>query len=598
MGRCAHTSVALALLLATATAARARAEDAGVETVEEHAPAAVVEPDSGSPPDPAPPAAEPGLDAGTGGTARPTPRVVVRVDAALADAAAPADAGVDAASADAGASADASVAADGSVAPAAVAAPSEPPASPAATGTSGDVLRTLIGLVLLMVLAYVGGHPRVARFEQRLGIAQVMTSGLPFVFLGLIAQQPALDILNRGTLDQLLPLLQFGLGWIGFQTGFSFEARELDRVPRGTGTVVLLLSTFPFVVISGVTALVLWAVGLGDDPLALARDSCLLGLAGALSAPTLERVIGQRMSPAALELARAIALLDDVLGVLALACLAAFLHGGAGSADAWHLPGVGWIFVTFGMAVSIGLVVYVVLRGTDSGGEKTSLLLGSVALTAGLAGYLSLSPLVICFFAGILLRNLPSDDKDELTRTFRRLERPIYLLFLLMLGALWRIQDWRGWALLPVFLLARFLGRYAGARVARRLPASETPDALDEAEDRDLALPPMGQLALAVVVTAQTLYESPAVQAIVTAVVGGGVLLEIVVQISGRQRRRKPGTRPSTPELLARIEPDAPRASEPSGADRTLVDEPSTASAVPADDPTPDAQTEPEDGTA
>ena len=412
----------------------------------------------------------------------------------------------------------------------------------AAEASSADVIRTLLGLVALIVLAYVGGHPRITKLEERLGIAQVMTSGLPYVFLGLLAQQPALDVLNESTLRSILPLLQFGLGWIGFQTGFSLEAGALDRVARGTGTVVILLSSFPFLVISGASALFLWAVGLGPDPVALARDACLLGLAGALSAPTLERVIGQRMSAPALELARAIALLDDVLGVAALACLAAFLHVGT-AADArghWQLPGVGWIFVTFGMAVSIGLVVYVVLRGTDSGGEKTSLLLGSVALTAGLAGYLSLSPLVICFFAGVLLRNLPGDDKPELEGTFRRLERPIYLLFLVIVGALWRIDDWRGWLLLPVFVGARLIGRYAGARTARRLPASERPGALDDTEDRDLVAPPMGQLALAFVVTAQTLYESPAVQAVVTSVIGGAVLVEVLVQVSSRRARAVP----------------------------------------------------------
>jgi len=252
------------------------------------------------------------------------------------------------------------------------------------------------------------------------------------------------------------------------------------------------------------------------------------------------------MSPQALELARANAVLDDALGMLALACLAAFLHVGVAGGDRhWELPSVGWLFVTFGMAVSVGLVVYVALRGTDSGGEKTSLLLGSVALTAGLAGYLSLSPLVISFFAGILLRNLPGEDKLELARTLRRLERPIYLLFLVIVGALWQIQDWRGWALLPFFVIARFAGRWVGARIARSLPEDERPDALAHTEDRDLALPPMGQLSLAFVVTAQTLYESPAVRAIVTAVVGGSVLVEIVVQISSRSARTPPPAPPA-----------------------------------------------------
>jgi Kef-type K+ transport system membrane component KefB len=490
-------------------------------------------------------------------------------DASIADAG-PIDAGVPSdAMVDAGVPADASALEGAALdaGPALAEATSEP--TPPAVPSPSAVIRTLLGLVALLALAYLGGLPRVQRIEERLGIAQVMTSGLPYVLLGLLARSPALNVLNDDTMRSILPLLQFGLGWIGFQTGFSFEASAMDRVARGTGTVVILLTGFPFLAIASASALLLWLVGLGPDPLALARDACLLGLAGALSAPTLERVIGQKMSTRALELARAVGHLDDVVGVIALACLAAFLHARAPGID-WQLPGVGWVFVTFGMAVTIGLVVYAVLRGTDSSAEKISLLLGSVALTAGLAGFLSLSPLVICFLAGVLLRNLPGDDKAQLAESFRRLERPIYLLFLVIVGGLWKIDDWRGWVLLPIFVLARFAGRFLGARTARALPERDRPPALEETQDRDLVTPPMGQLALAFVVTAQTLYESPAVQAVVTAVVGGAVLIEIVVQISAR--RARPHAAPQPPEDALsgqdRVDehvPPEPRPDEPKG---------------------------------
>ena len=77
------------------------------------------------------------------------------------------------------------------------------------------------------------------------------------------------------------------------------------------------------------------------------------------------------------------------------------------------------------------------------------LLLGSVAFAAGMAATLRLSPVVVCFFVGLLLANFPGDYKERVTETLTRLERPIYLLFLLVVGAHWRLQDWRGWALLP-----------------------------------------------------------------------------------------------------------------------------------------------------
>ncbi|MDQ3036351.1 MAG: cation:proton antiporter, partial [Myxococcota bacterium] len=405
---------------------------------------------------------------------------------------------------------------------------------------SGDVagsrvIRTLLGLIALLALAWIGSHPRVRQWEERMGISQVVTSGLPFVVLGLIARAPGVDILNEEVLTALTPLLQFGLGWIGFHTGFQFEGAAMDEVPRGTSSVVILLTGTSFATIAVSCGALLFLMGLGPSMSTLARDSAILALAGALSAPTIERIAGSRVSARALELAKTVAVLDDVVGVVALAMLFAWLHPARGG---WELPGVGWLFVTFGMAATLGLVMYAVLRGTESAAESTALLLGSVCFTAGMAGFFSLPPLVVCFLAGILLKNMPGGDKPRLSAAFARLERPIYLVFLVVVGALWRVDDWHGWALLPVFVLARVLGRWLGARTARRMPQEAQHPGLADISDPDLVTPPMGALALAFVVTARTLYESPATQAIVTAVIGGAVATEIVVQITSRRYAR------------------------------------------------------------
>jgi hypothetical protein len=224
---------------------------------------------------------------------------------------------------------------------------------------------------------------------------------------------------------------------------------------------------------------------------------------------------------------------------------------------------VGWLFVTFGMSTALGLVTYFVLGAASNAAEKTALVLGTVSFAAGMAGVFSLPPLVICFLAGVLLRNLPGDDKAELELVFSRLERPIYLLFLVIVGALWEMGDWRGWLLLPVFAGARLLGRLLGARAARSLPEDAQHAGLAETGDRHLVATPMGQLALAFVVTADTLYESPGVHAIVTAVIGGAVVMEIVVQVSGR--RTKSSDPPSSREtkLDAPAEPSAAGAAPP-----------------------------------
>ena len=436
--------------------------------------------------------------------------------------------------------------------------------------STGQVIRTILGLMFLLALAWLGGLPRVRRLEERLGISQVVTSGLPFVGLGALMHAPGVDVLSEDVLSSLTPLLQFGLGWIGFHTGFQFEGRAMDEVPRGTGSVVVLLTSFPFVLISVLAGVLMMATGLGVTPegfhdrdalITLARDAILLGLAGALSAPIAQGIA--KVASRATQLASTVAVLDDVFGVAALAVLSAWLR--PENESGWQLPGMGWLFVTLGMAATLGLVVHFALLTAESSGERSSLLLGSVAFTAGLAGYASISPLVVCFLAGVVLRNVPGGDKAALEASFTRLERPVYLLFLTIVGALWRIDDGRGWLLLAAFLIARVGGRWLGARSARQLPAANRPPSLDATPDHELVLAPMGQLAIALVVTAQTLYESPAIRATVTAVIGGSILSEIFCRIGARRSAAHP---PPPPEegpvtivesILSPADDDAPK---------------------------------------
>lgn len=458
--------------------------------------------------------------------------------------------------------------------------------------TTGEVVRTLLGLLGLLALAWLGGLPAVRRLEERLGITQVVTSGLPFVLLGLLMHAPGVDVLNENVLTSLTPLLQFGLGWIGFHTGFQFEARAMDQVPRGTGSVVVVLTSSPFLIITLLTAVLLWGTGLWDPDTfttdvsawrTLARDACLLGLAGALSAPIGNSLAKAKDGKSGPELAATLAVLDDVFGVFALALLSAWLR--PSHAEGWQLPGMGWLFVTLGMAAALGLVVHFALLTAESAGERASLLLGSVAFTAGLAGYASISPLVVCFLAGLVLRNVPGGDKASFEAAFTRLERPVYLLFLTIAGALWRIDDWRGWVLLVVFLVARLGGRTLGARLARQLPASNRPPSLAVVPDRELVLAPMGHLAIAFVVAAQTLYESPAIRAIVTAVIGGSIVSEILARFAIQ--------RSGTPPADAAPDADAPSEGETTGASEPDDGPPAEAPVATNEPPEPAAEDEP-----
>ena len=163
-----------------------------------------------------------------------------------------------------------------------------------------------------------------------------------------------------------------------------------------------------------------------------------------------------------------------------------------------------WVFFTLGIGGVLGILTYVLVRSARSQAEEMALLLGSIALSAGMSGYLSISPLVTCAIAGALLTNLPYKRMRALKETIAQVERPLYLIFLLVAGALWNPRAWQGWVLALVFVLSRVGGKLMGAHVAKRVGPEDLPDA----DTLGLALSAQSPIAIATIVSYVTIYKN------------------------------------------------------------------------------------------
>lgn len=407
------------------------------------------------------------------------------------------------------------------------------PPSPEPIVDPGVVVRTVLGLIVLLALAWIGGHPSVRRLEEWLGVSQVVTAGFAFVALGLVAAHPSVGILSHRVVRDLAPLLHLGLGWIGLLTGYQFDLRDIDRLPRGSATLVVAGAGLPFVLVFGGCALLMLALGLPWSDATFLRAAGTLAAAGAITSPSVARLLADRgLAAGPAQIIARVGVLDDIAGIGGLALLGAFFRP-VGGGIAWAIPaGATWFFITLGLGATLGIVVYAILRRPAAGAESILLVLGSVSFGAGMAGYLSLSPIVVCFIAGVILANLPGDYKEPLRATLERLERPIYLLFLVVVGALWHMGDWRGWLLMPIFVVLRLLGRRIGLGIARRRGADE----LVREVAPGLIAAPMGALSIAIVVNVQETYQDDAIPWMLTAVIGGAIVTEILVQFSARVR--------------------------------------------------------------
>src|SRR4029079_5499277 len=89
------------------------------------------------------------------------------------------------------------------------------------------------------------GNRRVVRLQERLGVSNVIAAGLPFVGLGLFASPPSIGILTGDVLARMRPILEFGLGWLGFIIGAQLDIRVLDKVPRGTAYLIPVAAVAP-----------------------------------------------------------------------------------------------------------------------------------------------------------------------------------------------------------------------------------------------------------------------------------------------------------------------------------------------------------------
>jgi Kef-type K+ transport system membrane component KefB len=391
---------------------------------------------------------------------------------------------------------------------------------------ASDAIRAILGLVVLTALAYLAGHPRVQRIERRLRIAHVVTTGLPFVLLGMLARQPRVGVLSDRIMENIAPLLPIGLGWIGLATGFRFDARMFQELPPATARVVAWTTLLPLALVSAMAGMMLIGTEGMTSNGSFARDALLLGSASVLtgrSSPGILRDLGADVASTS-RILRVIQL-QDLVALVGLLLVSSFFR--PAQEAGWSLPGIAWLFVAIGMGGAMGALVYAALSQFKTKAELTTILLGSVCLCAGLASHLRLSPLAVCFLTGVVLSNFPSSWREAVREGLQRMERPIYLLFLVVVGALWSFGDWQGWALLGLFVAGRMSGKVIGARWA-----NGTQEVLDARERRVLSAGPIGALSIAIVVNAQDLYPAPSISWIVTAVIGGAFLSEILVQFA------------------------------------------------------------------
>lgn len=396
--------------------------------------------------------------------------------------------------------------------------------------TAPDIARLVVALAIAVTLAVLGAHPRVVRLERRFGLTVLATSGFPFLALGLAFRE--LGVLTPAVLSDLRPLFEFGLGWIGLTIGATLDLRRLDRIPAPFGAFISLASILPIIFAAVACSLVLVWLGLTPGK-GLTRDALILMACAAVSAPANVDLLLRRWTrwrDLVIEVTRI-----DQLAALAILGFVAIMFRPDRTVTLWHLPRSGWFLMTLGLGALLGVVIYLLIRNVREKTERLALLVGGVALASGMAGYLALAVAVVCALAGAVMVNLPRSRGARVGESLREVERPVYLLFLFIVGASWRPDEWQGWLLGLVFFASRAYGKVVAVRVAKWFDPK-----MPDWKPLAVAILPESSVAIVVLFSASAIDAGgtpDAVRWAVNAVIVGSVLTEIVVQSYQRRQR-------------------------------------------------------------
>lgn len=431
-----------------------------------------------------------------------------------------------------------------------------------------------VSTLILILLALLGARFSFSTIFVPSGPRLVFRTGTHFLFLGLALGPHALGLLTEEAITQLFPLLGLGLGWIGFLFGLQLDRRHLRQFPPVFVLLSLGQAFLTFLFFLGVGWAVMTHMGQsGQVQLLLlvsaAATACISTPAGIALISTNFLVKGKVR-----DLLFFVASLDALVGIVALQFAYSLFPPGSLVGGLPLGPDLLWVLEALGLGVICGILFLWLTRPRPGGEELVLFLLGIAAFSSGAALQLQISPLFVAVTMGTVVANL-SPEPQRVYRILHQWEKPIYVVFLILAGALLSFPTLWVVPLALAYAAIRAAGKVLGnMAMVRLLPLPFSPP-----KRFGLGLLPQGGISLAMAISGVLTYTGlgletmSAVDVFFAVVVLGVIISELsgpfftrntlvrAGEISSRvQEARKKGD-----ERLAHVEALDPTA-EPRGA--------------------------------
>ncbi|MCJ7579626.1 MAG: hypothetical protein MUP98_03720 [Candidatus Aminicenantes bacterium] len=320
-------------------------------------------------------------------------------------------------------------------------------------------MRAIYAFGLLILLAFLGSRLIVQRKKYLSPLTFLFLSGLIYIFVGFYLGKEVLNVLSHQVLQGFTPLIGLGLGWVGFLFGFQLEFKYLRRFPGKYLGLSYLQFLFTFIVVfTGLFFLL--KVIYATEPLFLLYGMALaLGLLISLNSPTLINA-SLTFTPKRGQyfyLARFLVSVSGFWGVVGLALLFSFWQFPFSESKAF-VSGCIRLLASTVFPVFMGFLFHVLTKRKNQEQDLLVYLLGLVFFVSGAAFYFNLPPLYLGMGRGVTFSNL-TKIQEKIYPLLLATEKPLFIIFLLLIGALWEFNvDYKIALLVVVTLALRVMG--------------------------------------------------------------------------------------------------------------------------------------------
>lgn len=268
-------------------------------------------------------------------------------------------------------------------------------------------MKALFAFGLLLLAAFLGSRFLFRRKKVFLPLRYFFFSGLIYIFFGLFLGEKGLNVLSRAVLEGLSPLINLGLGWVGFLFGFQLEYRYLKRFPRRYVGLSFLQAVFIICFVSAALILILRLVYPFQDRSYLLGMAACLGLLLSLNSPSLLNFFSSEIPRKGkyYHLARFLGSVSGFWGIGGLALMASFLHFPFFEGNLFTK---GFVFLVSSTVfpLFVGYLFNFLAAKRVSDHDLLVYLLGSIFFTSGAAAYFNLPSLYLCLIMGATFSNL------------------------------------------------------------------------------------------------------------------------------------------------------------------------------------------------